>query len=289
MKKYLLKVTTGPGNSFSCRRQSLAYFYDEMHYHPQLELNLIVKGKGTRFVSNKMERFSEGDLVLLGSNLPHVWKSDPEYFDRPDASACECITVHFSYDFLGKDFFDMPELLKIRQLLWKSAAGVKLTGALRYQVASLMTQMVEESQTKRLLTLLDLLRIMSISNEAEILTDARMASTQEPAYADRLQHVHRYIVQNFKDPISLDQIAQEANMSPAAFCRYFRQRTSKTFSHFLAEVRIGYACRLLQENKMKIAQVCYDSGFANLSNFNRQFKATMNMTPFEYSRSTRCA
>ncbi|MBL0745782.1 AraC family transcriptional regulator [Chryseolinea lacunae] len=285
MNKYVLKDTAGPQSSFMIKRQHVPYFYHEMHYHPQLELSLVVRGKGMRYVSNKIEPFQDGDLVLLGANVPHLWKSDQQYFDKPQSDACESITAYFSYNFLGDDFFNKPELRQIRELLLKASAGVKITGKLHNEVSWAMERMEQESQTKRLFILLDVLQKISESQDMRPLTESAITATAFSSSNDRLEQVHQYIFENFRNPITLDEVAHAASMSPTAFCRYFRQRTTKTFSHFLSEVRIGYACQLLQEKRNKIAQVCYESGFANLSTFNKQFKAAMHMTPIQYVRS----
>jgi AraC-like DNA-binding protein len=285
MKKFLLKVTSGPGYSFSLVKEEQPFFYDVFHFHPQLELNLVLKGKGTRFVGDSIERFYDGDLILLGSNLPHVWKCDKEFYTGNKNLKCLSSTIHFDYGFLGEDFFDHPEFRKIKDLLTRSSAGIKLIGKLRQDISNQMELMIRQSQTERLITLLDILRRISISKGIKILSSRSILHAYKPHDSERIKKVHQYIVTHFKDQIKLEDVAKAASMSPTAFCRYFKQRTRKTFSHFITEVRVGYACQLLQQKKMKIAQVCYESGYSNLSNFNKQFKATMHLTPVEYAKT----
>src|SRR5688572_29543786 len=149
MKKLpLLKVTSGPGYSFSFSNESRKYFYDQFHYHPQLELTLITKGKGTRFIGDNIERFREGDLILIGMNLPHVWKADQEYYEGNRKLKCGSLTIHFAYDFLGDNFFNRPEFRKINDLIMRSTGGIRLVGKIRDEVASLMEAMTRQNQTE---------------------------------------------------------------------------------------------------------------------------------------------
>jgi AraC-like DNA-binding protein len=285
MKKLeLLKVTAGAEYSFSFLKEDRAYFYDQFHYHRQLELNLILKGKGTRFVGDSIERFNDGDLILIGTNLPHVWRSDKEYYGEQKRLKCTAVTVHFAYDFLGENFFSRPEFRKINELLTRSTGGIKLTSKIRDDVAGLLKRMVNQNQTERLITLLDILNKISLSKGLKILSSQNIQNAYKPTDSDRIRKVHQYIVTNFRDQVRLEDVAKTANMSTTAFCRYFRQRTRKTFSNFLTEVRIGYACQLLQEKKMKVAEVCYESGYSNLSNFNKQFKSIKRVTPNAYRK-----
>ena len=285
MKKLeLLKVTAGPEHSFSFLKEDRQYFYDQFHYHPPLELNLVLKGKGTRFVGDHIERFQDGDLILIGTNLPHVWKSDKEFYEGNKQLKCSSLTVHFAYDFLGENFFSRPEFRKINEVLLRSTGGIKLVGKIKDDVSALLKLMAKQNQTERLITLLDILNRISLSKELKILSSQTILNAYEPTDSERIRKVHQYIITHFKDQVRLEDVAKTANMSPTAFCRYFHQRTRKTFSNFLTEVRIGYACQLLQEKKMKIAQICFESGYSNLSNFNKQFKGVKHVTPNEYRK-----
>ena len=282
MKKLVLKVTSGPEHSFSYTHESRKYFFDQFHYHPELELTLILKGKGTRFVGDSIEKFHEGDLILVGENLPHLWKSDNEYYSTQKNLKSESVSIHFNIDFLGPTFFDVPELRKVKNLLRRAINGIKLIGKIRDEVALMMVDMERQTQTQRLITLLSILDQLSNAKGIKQLSSEGILKAYDMHDDERIKKVHQYIITHFKNNITLDSIAMVANMSPTAFCRFFKQRTHKPFSSFVMEVRIGYACQLLQTNTMKISEICYESGYSNLSNFNKQFKAAMKMTPLEY-------
>jgi AraC-like DNA-binding protein len=285
MKKLVVKVTSGPEHSFSYTHETRKYFFDQFHYHPELELTLILKGKGTRFVGDNIEKFHEGDVVLVGQNLPHVWKSDDEYYNVNKHLRSESVSLHFNYDFLGTTFFDVPELRKVKGLLRRASNGIKLIGKIRDAVAQQMIGMEKQTQTQRLFTFLSILENMSNTKGIKQLSSEGILKAYDMHDDERIKKVHQYIITNFKDTITLDSIARIANMSPTAFCRFFKQRTRKPFSSFVMEVRVRYACQLLQSNSMKIADICYESGYSNLSNFNKQFKSIMRMTPQEYRSS----
>jgi AraC-like DNA-binding protein len=283
MKKFIVKVTSGPEYSFSYNRESRKYFFDEFHYHPEFELSLVIKGRGTRFVGDNIQKFREGDLVLIGSNLPHVWKSDAEYYQGKKGLRCESITIHFSYDFLGRQFFEVPELRRIKNMLNKAATGLKITGTAAELITRKLVDMENLDRTFRLFSFLDILNVISNTKNTKTLCSEASADGYYSLRGDqRITKVHNHIIKNFKDDMSLESIAKIANLTPTAFCRFFKQRTGQSFVEFVAQVRINYACQLLQEKRLKIAQVCYESGYNNISNFNRQFKGLMGLTPFEY-------
>jgi AraC-like DNA-binding protein len=282
MKKLVVKVTSGPEHSFSYTHETRKYFFDQFHYHPELELTLILKGKGTRFVGDDIEKFHEGDIVLVGQNLPHLWKSDPEYYDNNKHLRSESLSIHFNFDFLGAGFFNAPELRKVKALLQRSGNGIKLIGKIRDVVSLQMMEMEKQTQTQRLFTFLSILDNVSNAKGIKQLSSAGILRAYDEHDDERIKKVHQYIITHFKDTITLQGIAKVANMSPTSFCRFFKQRTRKPFSNFVSEVRVRYACQLLQSRSMKIADIGFESGYSNLSNFNKQFKSIMRMTPHEY-------
>lgn len=283
MKKFLLKVTSGPEYSFSISNEECSYFYDEFHYHPEFELTLILKGDGTRFIGDSVERYTDGDLVLVGSNLPHVWKSSEEYYSGNSTLKCCSLVIHFAKNFLGSHFFDLPEFKSVKVLFEEASGGIQIQENLRNEISNDLLGMLQLSQTERLIRFLDILRKISISKERRILSSSAILNAYLPNDNDRIKKVHQFIVSNFKKSIRLEDVAHHASMTPNAFCRYFKQRTRKTFSTFINEIRVAYACQLLEENKMKISQICFECGFTNLSNFNVQFKNIMKKTPQQYS------
>ncbi len=284
MKAILRKIDTGQHQSFSVHEDVHPYLYNHWHYHPEVELTLIRKGSGTRLVGDSMERFDDGDLILLGANLPHLWRSDPVYFEgRPDL-AIEAVAVHFREDFWGKDFLGLPEMQPLRTVLNRARRGLKLYGATRRRVARQMEAMLSGGPVTRLASLLHVLDIIAQSGEYRLLASPGFTSAYDLVHTDSINAIYNYTLDRFQHKITIREIAAIANVSPHSFCRYFKSRTLKTYWQFLLEVRIGYACKLLMARQGSISQVCFACGFNNLSNFNRQFKAITGHTPTAYLR-----
>jgi AraC-like DNA-binding protein len=285
MKPILRKIDTGYNYSFSVREDVSPYLYNHWHFHPEAELTLIRRGRGMRLVGDNMEPFDDGDLILLGANLPHLWKSDPVYFQGSEDIHIEAVAIHFMEDFWGDSFLNLPELKGIKEILAKSRRGIGVTGRTRQKVASMMESILKAEGVERLTLLINMLNILSSSKEYKLLSGVGFTKSYDPVHTDNINAIYNYTLDHFQERISIGEIAAIANVSPHSFCRYFKSRTTKTYWQFLLEVRIGYACKLLIEDGMSISQICYTCGFNNLSNFNRQFKTITAMTPSEYLKA----
>lgn len=285
MKPKQEKLILDPNFSFVLQKDVYAYYPTPWHYHPEYELVLVVKSTGKRIVGNHEENFSDGDLVFMGPNLPHWYQNDPIYHQGNTKLTAEAIVIHFNEDFLGKDFFNAPEMADIRGLFKKSTYGLKILGKTRQKVALMMNEMFALSGYRRILHLLDVLEILALSEETIILVNHGYLEHRVVNDHDRIAKVYDYIMDNFKEDIGLAEVAAVTNMSLPSFCRFFKSRTRKAFSSFLNEIRIGYACKLLMEERdYSISQICYECGFNNMSNFNRQFKKITNKSPLQYKQ-----
>ncbi|MFT3701754.1 MAG: AraC family transcriptional regulator [Agriterribacter sp.] len=270
--------------SFVVQKDVYPYYPTPWHYHPEYELVLVLKSTGQRTVGDSVERFSDGDLVFLGPNLPHAYQNDPVYYQKNSKLTAEAIVIHFKEDFLGKDFFNLPEMIYVNQLFDKARLGVKVLGDTRDKIADMMQEMHASTGHRRIILLLSIFEMLSVSNETRLLANSGFVQQSAVSADDRLAKVHEYIMENFKKDISLVDAAKVANMSVPSFCRFFKACTRKGFSTFLNEVRIGYARKLLLEDRYNIAQNCYESGFKNMSNFNRQFKKYTGESPSHYKQ-----
>ena len=172
----------------------------------------------------------------------------------------------------------------IKKLLYYAGWGLKILGENRKKIAKGMHDMLNQSPSQRLICLLQLLEELSVSKEYRMLASLGYVQAGQQLDANRMSKVYDYIMSRFRNPISLLEVAPVANLSPQSFCRFFKARTRKTFSQFLNEVRIGYACKLMAEEHLNIGDICYESGYNNLSNFNRQFKRIVYMSPKEYRK-----
>lgn len=285
MKPSLLQVEIAPDHSFAIRPQVNPLFYNQWHYHPELELTWVQQGSGIRFVGDSIENFQAGDLILLGSNLPHFWRSD-ESAESAGQAPCQALVVQFGEHFWGEAFLALPELASIRNLLAQARRGIRIMGQTQEQVCAGMQQLVQAQGLDRILGLLRLLQLIA-AGERGYLSGPGFEPPLHAADSQRIGVIYAYTLAHFAGRIQLGEVAALVHMTPNAFCRYFKKHTRKTYSQFLTEIRIGHACKLLMEDYGSIAQVCLESGFQNFSNFNRYFKAITRLTPLQYTRMHR--
>lgn len=288
MKQPLRKDLEPVAASFIVKKLVEPHFDPNWHFHPQYQLFLVEEGTGTRFIGDSIKPFGPGDLVFLGPNLPHLWRSDQIYFDRQSELKTRGIVVYFTEDFLGNDFFARQEMAPIRQLLDQARQGLEWTKHTRSRAETALHHLTNQAVGfDRVLSLLALLNDLSRATDYRYLTSPGYTNTVKPTETDRMQLVHDYVLGHFPDDLSLDTIADLAGMTSPAFCRYFKTRANKTFSEFVSEVRIGHACKLLMNGKLNITQISFESGFRTLSNFNRQFKDITGQTPSAYVKTYR--
>lgn len=285
MKATYQKILLSEGSSFLATRLILPRFHSEYHFHPEYEMKYVIESKGKRFVGDTIENFQEGDLILLGPNIPHYWKSD-DIHDLTDQMQARAIVVLFTEDFLGDRFFSIQEMIPVRELLRKSQAGLVFPNAISSRIPKMMEDLTIVKGPMRIIRILEILVELTRLESRQLLTEEFSSGTPfldaNSSSFMRLQKVHHYVIKNFHYPLQIEDVAKIANMTPHAFCKYFKKSTKKTFMTFLNELRICHAKKLLIENRIPISQICQDSGFNNISNFNRQFKTGTNMTPSDY-------
>jgi AraC-like DNA-binding protein len=284
MKAALQKSPISDNYAFEAKHLIAPHFDPNWHFHPEYQIFLVLKGTGTRFIGDHVSPFKEGDLVFTGPNLPHLWQSDHEYFENDPTFGTEGIVIYFPENFLGKDFMQKDEMYKVRQLFQSSHRGLEINGQCHKEISGLMHRIVNLTDFDKVLTLMTMLNTLANSSCYKFLATEGYSNSMKETETDRMNRVHAYVMKNFREKISLDDVASIANMSPSSFSRYFKIHANKTFSDFLTEIRVGHSCKLLINQKINVSQVCYDSGFSTLSNFNRQFKAVTHYTPLEYKK-----
>ncbi|PWJ58391.1 AraC-like DNA-binding protein [Dyadobacter jejuensis] len=287
MKPQLIKVPKATQNSFSIRRDVVLYFYDRWHYHPEMELVLIEQGSGRQFIGDNIQNFHNGDLLLIGPNLPHYWRCDDKYFEGHENLHAQATVLHFLPDLFGTTFLELPENKPLRDLFQKAASGLKFNGKIKEQVIPLMQQLLRNPKENRIILLLQILNKLAFASDTVQLSNDFNLKSLDPFDTDRINAIYSYTLQNFQKKISIAEIADIANISPHSFCRYFKSRSRKTYSQFLIELRIGHACKLLLEEKWPVAQICFESGFNNFANFNKCFKNIMGISPLQYQKNNR--
>jgi len=282
MKPIYLKVANTPETSIDIRHEKALYFKNPWHFHPELELTLVLASTGTRFIGNSIGKFAANELTLTGSNLPHYWRNDPVYYQKGSKLKAEAIIVRFPQHFSGKGFLDLPEMHHIKDLFEIAKRGLKIIGDAKERASETIRAMIKMNRAERIIALLQILNTIAQSRQYQILSGTGFIQAYGRSDMDRINKVYKYVLKNFLRPIHLHQVAAIANMNTTAFSRYFKSKTGKTFTQFLHEVRIEHAYKLLIDGKFNISEVCYECGFQNQSYFIKQFKRHTQQTPLQY-------
>ena len=284
MNPHLLTIPLNNQESFSVKLEIGWDFYKQWHYHREIEIIYIIKGSGTRFIGDRIDNFEEDELLLIGSNLPHMIRTEGDLSkENPDT---EAIVVHFLPDILSS-FLNLPESSAIVDLLEMAAYGLEIKGETLLSAKRILHSLRYARNTEKVILLIQLLHLFASSNEKELLSQFIFKNTFNKSDDDRLNRIYNYTMNNFLRQITLQEIADIVHMSPNSFCRYFKTRTKKRYSSFLLEIRVSQACKLLSESTYSMAVIAYESGFMNVSNFNRHFKLIIGKTPFEYRAELR--
>lgn len=282
MRLIFEKLTVGAEEGFTFKELRSRDFSCPWHFHPENELLLTLHCPGSRMVGDHIAPLAEGDLVLIGSNLPHLWQwTKPS---GPRRQPVHILLVQFHPNFLGDDFWHIPCTHALRQLLQRATVGLHFTGRTRDHVAHLMLEMRAATDLRRLALFLTLLETLASCPDGHPLASPGYTAELNPFHQERMDRVFQYIHARLEDPIHLDQVARLAGFSPGAFSRFFRQHAGRTFPEFVNQLRVARACRLLAETDQKVADIGFACGFTNLSNFNRQFLRLKRLTPRQFRR-----
>jgi AraC-like DNA-binding protein len=285
MKPQLLKVSTDLVHSFNARRDIMPDVNNHWHYHPEVELVYFKKGNGTQFIGDSISQFSSGDVVLVGSNLPHYWQFDKSYFEnQPDVTADVCV-IHFNENFWGDTFLALPENKEIKSILKKSKRGIQITNGTLNEVGELIEKIIYAEGPRKIMLLMEVLLLIGDTSEDNMLASLGFQHNFQESEKDRINAIYNYSITNFKKKISLEEIAAVANVSPNSFCKYFKSRSRKTYSRFINEIRVGNACKLLIDNKLNVKEICYESGFYNFASFHKYFREITGKSPLSYQKS----
>jgi AraC-like DNA-binding protein len=277
-----LKINLQPEHSFSARHDVVPFFFNKLHYHPEMELVYIIKGTGKQFIGDSIHYFKSGDMILVGENMPHLWRSDEKYFSKRTASACEAYVIHFTQNCFGETFFQLPENKNLLALIKKAKQGIRISGNTRTAIIQMMQELLNAASTKRVMLLINILDLIATSKNIKTICRQDAYLNFSDSDSERINAICQYIMQHFNQKLTLKEIAAVAHLSPNSFCRYFKSRIKKSFSNFLIEIRIGHACKLLAETDMPVADICFDCGYNTLSNFNKHFKSITKKSPLAY-------
>lgn len=250
-----------------------------IHSHKNYELNFVVSGSGRRIVGNNISNFEDGDLVLLGPDLPHCWDA----CDTNRDGSLACIVIHFYENLISSDFFNIPELEEVETLLKKANMGIWFKGRKIRQMKTILERLVKLQGLESYIELLKVFHLLLQVDDYEYLSDMDYSPTYFKDL-ERVNLVYEYVFKNIHTGINQEDAAALLHLTPGAFCRYFRKKTNRTFMEYVKSVRIRLAAKMLAETDKQIAQICYESGYNNIANFNQQFRSIMHKTPSEYRK-----
>lgn len=285
MKLIYQKLTAGSDEGFTFKRLQTKDFDCPWHFHPECELILTQDFGGFRMVGDDITTLQRGDLVLLGANLPHIWQRDthPGRAPRP----VDILIVQFEETFLGADCMRLPALLPLRRLLRRASVGLRFGGRTRDRAEALLREMAAVRGLRRIVLFMRVLETLALSADRQPIASTGFVAQRNPFNEERMNRVFQFIDQRLDQPLQIADAARVANLSAGAFSRFFHQHTARTFPAFVNELRIGRACIQLAETDQSVTEIALECGFANLSNFNRQFLRLKRTTPSDFRRQLR--
>lgn len=253
-----------------------AFFYDKLHQHEEIQLSYIVEGEGTLIVGDSINYYKPGDVLVIGSQVPHVFQSDQEQYQQS-----HMVSLFFTETSFGKTFFELEELMELQVFFNRAKQGFKVTSN-HEKIIALFNDIETATKLERFIILMQLLKHV-VNSDYKSLSSFIYEKNYSVVEGERLRDVFDYTMNNYHQDITLDAVANVANMTKNAFCKYFKKYTNKTYGAFLNELRIEHACKLILSKKNHtISDVAYKVGFNNISNFNRQFKKVKRQTPLNF-------
>lgn len=285
MKAIPFSVPKTNREAFRLQLDVLPHLYDKLHLHPETQIMWIEKGEGTLIAGDYVGRFTSGDLFLIGSGQPHVFRNDEKYYRSRSKSNTIATSIYFDEKYAGESFWQLEELKDIKQFLAKAGAGIRIEGDTKIKASKLIEELKSSRKVNKLIIFLELLNELATSKNVKTLSVSPVKTTQQFNEDKRMNDVLNFTFKQSHRKIKIEEVSSVANLSEEAFCRYFKTRTRKTYTNFLNEVRISNACKMLIEGNGSIQTICYDSGFQNLSHFNRTFKRVTGKTPRSYMKN----
>ena len=282
MQPILEKVPYTASSSIRVKRDLVPYMPYPWHYHPEFEIIFVEKSYGIRLMGNHIGPFNDGDLMFLSPYLPHVWKNDNDFYQDNKDLMADVYVIHFLEDALGSGLFELAELTHIKKLFQLGQQGMLITGETHKPISELVKKVYHSNGIERIILFIQTLDAIASAKSYELLSSPGYVNSINLTDTERINKVMNFLMKNYHNEISLEKVAEMVNLNKSSFCRYFKSRTRKTFTEFLNEIRIGHACKLLVNENMTISEICYETGYNNISHFNRQFKLITGMTAKKY-------
>jgi AraC-like DNA-binding protein len=276
------QISFPENESIVVRYEDKPKFTYPWHFHSEFELVYVIRSFGTRYVADHVSSFADGDLVLLGSNLPHFWRNDEDYYEDDSINRVSVMIVQFQKSFMALKESLFTEFSSIQRLLANARRGIHFYGSDTEEVGKMVRRLTGKKGVERLLYFIQILDHLAHSSEYKLLASESFSNDLMMHKSVRIEKVMNYLAANFTRSIKLTTIASISGLSETAFCRYFKEKTGKSLTVYLNELRVGHACKLLIEERLSITAICYESGFNNQSNFNKAFKKITGKTPSAY-------
>jgi len=280
MKVLPFKIPKPENVTLYVQRYKGENFYEKLHQHKEIQISLIAEGEGTYIIGDCVGEFKKNDIFVIGENLPHIFKRDTSV-----VSETEMVSLFFTKNSYGEGFFNLPEFEHFKGFFNEVGLGLQVLTN-KKELSKILSKINTLSKYNQFISFLEILHLISKAKKRSLssLINLKKYAGNE---GKRMSDIFQYTMNNYHKEVTLDQVSDIANMTPNAFCRYFKQRTNKTFVNFLIDIRIGNACKLLtKSNDLNITEISYKSGFNNLANFNRKFKSIKGVTPSEFRKKT---
>ena len=286
MKVLQFTIPVPLDKSIIVQKDVLPYFYPHLHRHQEIQLTWIQQGEGTLVADNNMHAFRANEIYWLGANQPHIFKSEASYFQPKSRKKIIALVIFFNPDGELAGFFNLPEIKVLKNFIQQHQSGFKVPQEHSAEISTRMLKVTNSSGTEQLLQFVELLKQLSTYHDIAPLASGQKTQHVSEHEGIRIGNIYNYIMHNYDQPITLEDAAKQAHMTPQAFCRFFKKHTLHTFVSFLNEVRINEACKKLTDGTYdNIATVAYTCGFNSITNFNRVFKTVTNKSPSEYMNS----
>lgn len=288
MKVLQFTIPVSANDTVIVQQDSLPHFYPYLHRHAEIQLTWVQRGDGTLLAGNSMHSFGPNEIYWFGANQPHLFKSDASYFSKKNKKSIQSLSLFFNPGGRLQPLLDLPELKNIQKFIQQYPSGFKLPEQHVTEMANLMMQVGKSTGVERFVHFMEIFRKLLSYGKLPVLSTAPPPVKYSEHDGIKIGQVYNYIIQYYNKPITLDDVAKQAHMTPQAFCRYFKKHTRQTFVSFLNELRINEACKqLIESDYDSIGTIAYNCGFNSITNFNRVFKSVTRLTPSKYMEKVR--
>jgi AraC-like DNA-binding protein len=279
MKPILIDARLTLQNSIVVKDIEVPFLDNPLHFHDAYEIVFIKESEGKRVIGDHVEFFSHNDLIFIGPKLSHAWFNEGYYRDSAHSGSVKARVIYFQPNWLSPSLLESSDFIRYKELLFRMNRGMKILGRTKKNLIRKVNKIKNGGGLRSIVQLLDILETLCSSSEYECLASIGYSDSFKQKDAGKIDKIYQYVMESFDKPIELKQVAAVAHMTPTSFCKYFKMRTQKTFFHFLNEIRISHACKLLYDENLSVSEIYLQCGFNNFSNFNRTFRKFKKMSP----------